>query len=465
MAHKDLFPNIDGIEIIAIIILFSFSIITTIAGIGGGVIFLPILMIMFGFDTQEAAPISITMVFCVLLVRNLLSFSQRHPLRDKPIINYDIALIFSPANIIGNIFGVVINKVSPSWLILVFIIILMSVNAFFTGQKAIELRKKTKKSESYQNIQVNLTNEAQNYLEKLKNYRDSANTSDITNKLLDEKEDNNNNISHDLIEINANNFISYHLDLDHNSISIIMVDETKRKLEKILRKEKRLVDYEKIIYLFLNITLLIVLNLFRGNDRMESILNFDYCGVWFWVFQFLYIPFGLMFLYFAIKKIISETQEKFKVGYVFRKNDLKWDKKTCIQLSLNGLLVGIISSLLGVGGAIISAPLLLKLGVETQEASYTASFMALFSSIVSMIEYLIDGKIKWDYAGFCAGVCVIAMIIGLKGVLEWLKKNNKLYIIVFALVFMIFVSTILNIYSNVYELITDEDSREFHEFC
>lgn len=100
--HKDLFPDVLPIEIGAFFLVFIFSIITTVAGIGGGVVFLPILMIMFNFTPQEAAPISITMVFLILLLRNILSVRQRHPLRDKPVINYEIALVFSPSNIIGN---------------------------------------------------------------------------------------------------------------------------------------------------------------------------------------------------------------------------------------------------------------------------------------------------------------------------------------------------------------------------
>jgi len=141
------------------------------------------------------------------------------------------------------------------------------------------------------------------------------------------------------------------------------------------------------------------------------------------------------------------------------------DKITCFHLFLNGLVVGVISSLLGIGGAIVSAPVLLKLGVETQEASFTASFMALFSSIVGVIQYMISGKIKWDYAGFYGGVCVFAMVVGLKGVLAFLKKRNMMYGIVFVLVFMIIVATILNIYSNVKEIVTNESSRYFKSYC
>ena len=477
--HKPLFPNVQSKEIAGFIVLFIFSIITTIAGIGGGVVFFPILMIMFNFTTQDAVPISITMVFLILFLRNLLCFSERHPFRDKSVINYDISLIFSPANIIGNIFGVIINKVSASWLILILIVALMSINVFFTAQKALELRKKSKDNKASGHVKVNLTKESLLYLNKLKTVQDfyvdskqSQNVSgNISEALLVNENDEIKQSIHNstkLLEIKHNSFVSYQLPLEENNPNTLQYEQVKTihdHLEKILNKEKRMMDYEKVLMLVLNLVVLVIFNLFRGNKNFDSILGIPYCSAGFWVFQFLYIPFGLLFLWFAIKILNKEYKEKKDAGYVFHKSDLKWDKLTCFQISLNGLVVGLISSILGIGGAIVTAPLLLKIGVETQEASFTASFLALFSSIASVIQYLLIGKIKWDYAGFCGGLCLVGMILGLKGVLVFLKKMNMIYLIVFVLVFMILVATILNVYSNINELVNNVDSRSFHSYC
>lgn len=484
--HKPLFPSMNAYEIIAIIVFFIATLICTIAGIGGGIVFLPILMLMFNFSPQDAAPISITMVFFILFLRNVLSFSDRHPIRDKSVINYDIALIFSPGNIIGNIFGMIINTVSASWLILVFIIILMGINAYITGQKALEIRQQTKNQK--RTTRVNLSQEALVYLDRLKSIKASREQSQsvshsYSQPLLDQDEGNgvikrrDSNFggrpkaSEDpakLVEVINNSLVTYVLPLDDGGEQVVTmkeIEETMLKLERILKKERRLMDYEKMALLFLNLFVLMILNLFRGNKNLDSIIGIPYCSPGFWVFQFLYIPFGLSFFGFILWLLSKEYKQKVEAGYVFHSSDLKWDKTTCIQLFFNGLLVGLISSLLGVGGAIVSAPMLLRLGVETQEASFTASFMALFSSIASVIQYMIIGKIRWDYAGFYGGVSLVSMVIGLKVILTYLKRKNMMYGIVFVLVFMIIVATVLNIYSNVKEIVTNEESRSFKSYC
>ena len=444
--------------------------------------FLPIIMLMFNFSPQEAAPISITMVFFILFLRNVLSFSDRHPIRDKSVINYDIALIFSPGNIIGNIFGMIINTVSASWLILVFIILLMGINAYITGQKALEIRIQTKNQK--RKTRVNLSQEALVYLDRLKSMKASREHSqDVSHShsqvMLDDghglmvhRNSHLPKASHDdpkkLVEVMNNSLVTYVLPMDdggEKTVTMKEIEETMLKLERILKKERRLMDYEKMALLFLNLFILMIMNLFRGNKNLDSIIGIRYCSPGFWVFQFLYIPFGISFFFFVLWLLSKEYKEKVEAGYVFHSSDLKWDRNTCIQLFFNGLLVGLISSLLGVGGAIVSAPMLLRLGVETQEASFTASFMALFSSIASVIQYLISGKIKWDYAGFYGGVSLISMVIGLKVILAYLKRKNMMYGIVFVLVFMILVATVLNIYSNVKEIVTNEASRSFKSYC
>lgn len=356
----------------------------------------------------------------------------------------------------------------------------MVVNAYVTGKKAIELKKAT--SQQKKNAKTNLTKESEQYLQKMQLFIESRNQNTENNndgspknnngeiELVIKKNDNGNEEKNEkdlkLIEVNNGSFMFYRLPLEEAAaLNIERVKETSAHLKKILQKERRFMDYEKVFLLFLNLGVLVLFNLFRGNKNLGSIVGLEYCGAGFWVFQFLYIPFGILFLGLVLKILLIENRKKVEAGYIFHKSDLKWGIKTCLQISLNGILVGIVSSLLGIGGAIISSPMLLKLGVETQESSFTASFMALFSSIVSVIVYLIIGKIRWDYAGFCGGLGLIAMVFGLEVILKFLKKRNMMYVIVFTLVFMIFVSFGLNLYSNIDQLINKDSSRVFHPYC
>lgn len=452
--HKSLFPPTD-MEIIGFIVLFLCSIITTVAGIGGGVIFLPILMLMFDFNDKDAVPISISIVFIILFLRNILSIPERHPRRDKPIINYDIALIFSPSIIMGTIFGVLINQISATWLILLFIIIIMSFNGIITTKNAILKMRNEEQLLMNSENKVYLNKVAEEYIQNIKGYL-SHDIISLSPTKFDPSED--------LVPIETETIISYQIKIQ--SCPKGSLEQTLNKLQMYIDNDKKIVDYKKISLMLLNLLVLIILNLLKGNKNSKSIVNVEFCSALYWVLEFIYIPFGLAFLFFVIKLLIYENKEKTNVGYVFLKNDIKWDFKTCLKITLNGILVGVVSSMLGIGGAIISAPLLLELKVETQEASFTASFMAFFSSTATVIQYLISGKIRWDYAGFCGIFTAIGMLIGLLGIVKYLKRKNLLYIITFCLVAMIITATALNIFSDISEMINNsDDSLHFHSVC
>ena len=163
--HKVLFP-MDSIEIAGLLVLFFLSIFATVAGIGGGTVFIPILLLMFNFSQQEATPISTTTVFLNLAIRNLISLKDRHLLRKKPLISFDFVLIFSPTVIMGTIFGVIINLTAPTWLILAFMIIFYILAGIKTFTRALDERKE-KSSENHKVIK-DLGKETENYLNQLK---------------------------------------------------------------------------------------------------------------------------------------------------------------------------------------------------------------------------------------------------------------------------------------------------------
>lgn len=287
-----------------------------------------------------------------------MSFSDRHPMRDRPVINYDIALVFSAADIIGNIFGMIINVVSPSWVILIFIVVLMALNGYFTGQKAIQLLSQSKEQRDRNNGRTNLTEEAMNYLEKLRAFKavlsseatktvsmttvNTTRTIEENSQMIIKK-----NPSSKLIEMADNSVIAYVLPLEsavEQGVTAMEIDDTIQKLERILRKERRLMDYEKVGLLVFNLMVLVFFNLLKGSRTLASIVGVAYCGSNFWILQFSYIPFGLCYFAFVIWLLTREHRRKLEAGYIFHQSDLKWTFATCTHLFLNGLFVGVISS-------------------------------------------------------------------------------------------------------------------------
>jgi hypothetical protein len=121
---------------LATLIGFLGSAFGTVGGVGGGGIFVPMLTLIIGFDTKSAAALSKCMIMGASTSSVFYNLRVRHPTKDVPILDYDLALLFQPMLMLGITVGVALSVVFPYWLITVLIIILFigtSSRSFFKG--------------------------------------------------------------------------------------------------------------------------------------------------------------------------------------------------------------------------------------------------------------------------------------------------------------------------------------------
>ena len=89
--------------------------------------------------------------------------------------------------------------------------------------------------------------------------------------------------------------------------------------------------------------------------------------------------------------------------------------QTIIILICIGLIAGVLSGLIGIGGGIIMVPMLLLLGFSQQQAQGT-SLAALLPpvTILAVLNYHKAGFIDWKYALIISAVFVIGGYFGSK---------------------------------------------------
>ena len=92
------------------------------------------------------------------------------------------------------------------------------------------------------------------------------------------------------------------------------------------------------------------------------------------------------------------------------------DITTCIILIVIGLLAGILSGLVGVGGGILMIPLLIMfLGFTQHQAQGTALFAMLPPiGILAAMNYYKEGFVKWEYAAVIALTFIVGGYFGSK---------------------------------------------------
>ena len=92
-------------------------------------------------------------------------------------------------------------------------------------------------------------------------------------------------------------------------------------------------------------------------------------------------------------------------------------------------LAGVVSGMLGIGGGIFMAPLMLELGIDTKVATSTSNFFLIFTSFSSTCLYGMAGNTIISYCLLFGCLCGLFSLLGsnyLTGYVERTKKNSVL---------------------------------------
>ena len=118
---------LSGPLVLAGVLCFIASAISSAGGIGGGGLFVPILSIVAGLDLKTASSLSAFMVTGGSIANVMCNMCITSPkFGGKSLIDYDIALSSEPCMLLGVSLGVICNLVFPEWLITVLFAIFLA---------------------------------------------------------------------------------------------------------------------------------------------------------------------------------------------------------------------------------------------------------------------------------------------------------------------------------------------------
>jgi hypothetical protein len=105
-------------------------------GIGGGGLVVPIYIIALGLPTRIAIPLGSVTVFGGSMAGLLLNLRRRHPLADRPIIDWDLILVMEPLVLTGALLGGLLHRSVSEKILMVLLVLLLSISAHATLTKA-----------------------------------------------------------------------------------------------------------------------------------------------------------------------------------------------------------------------------------------------------------------------------------------------------------------------------------------
>merc|ERR1719335_123989 len=105
--------------------------------------FVPLFMLFHDFTPTDAVPLSQCLIVFSSMVNLMFFIFQRHPEHDKkPKIDWDVVMLLEPGLACGVVVGVMLNRVSPRWLVTVLLLLTLGISFMRSSQKGWSLWQK-----------------------------------------------------------------------------------------------------------------------------------------------------------------------------------------------------------------------------------------------------------------------------------------------------------------------------------
>jgi len=115
-------------EVICTILIVITAMLSAAAGMGGGGVYVPLLLLFLGFSTKEAVPLSQAMIVGGAVVNVVMFCGDRNPkYPNRPRIDYDVIMMMNPGLAAGVTLGVMCHLISPQWLIVTTLLVTLAI--------------------------------------------------------------------------------------------------------------------------------------------------------------------------------------------------------------------------------------------------------------------------------------------------------------------------------------------------
>jgi uncharacterized membrane protein YfcA len=126
-------------EFFATVFIFLSAMLAAAAGLGGGGMFVPLLLLLSRLKAESTVATSQAMIFCGSLVNLSVFVFQRHPEHPTQAkIDYNASILLEPMLVFGVTVGVVCHQMTPLWVLLLLLSITLGIafwRAFTKGLK------------------------------------------------------------------------------------------------------------------------------------------------------------------------------------------------------------------------------------------------------------------------------------------------------------------------------------------
>jgi uncharacterized membrane protein YfcA len=195
-------------------------------------------------------------------------------------------------------------------------------------------------------------------------------------------------------------------------IKILLANPDFSTLRSDLLEQEKVMPGEKILAICGMFLVLIFLNIMVGGGAFVSPWGIQCGGIAFWVVHVIMASCLIAFAWGAHTYLVNRHEIKQIVDFDFVHGDIHWDSRSKMVYPLIFGSAGLFAGMFGIGGGMVTVPLLLAMGVHPAVATATSSCMTLFTTISATTEFSIYGLVMLDYAVVCFIIGFSAALFG-----------------------------------------------------
>jgi len=155
-------------------------------------------------------------------------------------------------------------------------------------------------------------------------------------------------------------------------------------------------------------------------------------------------------------------------GGVAYQEPSSWSTATLARCSLVAFVGGSIAGLLGIGGGMVIAPLLIELGLHPLVAAATSSLMVLFSASTAALAFAFEHLLSTTYALVFGIGCFVSSLLGVWVVGRLVRRSGRASYVVIILAAIIALGAVLTgVFGGRKAILALESGRQigFNSFC
>lgn len=193
--------------------------------------------------------------------------------------------------------------------------------------------------------------------------------------------------------------------------------------------------------------------LFRGTRGVPSIIGVQLCSFTFWALFVIPVLIVLLLTIIQGRIIYYNYQKKLILNYPFCVSDITWTNNYLYLLPPLALLMGLLSTALGIGGGLILGPVLVSLISNPLISTASSNALVLITSSSSTIQFIIMGKLDYKYAIFCLIATISGSLMG-SLMINWIvKKTGRASYVIIALAIVCALSAVTIPINTTYDMI------------